>query len=130
MFLHENMKFNVSISALNDIEFETILTEIALKGTNENEIVKFDFEGRLINKNDSFPMRSGYSGIAEIVLEKAENVLVIEEKNVIFRNDSAFVELLIENKLEEKNITLGISDGIIVEVKSGLSKEDKIKARN
>jgi len=130
MFLHKNMKFNVSISALNDVEFETILTEIALKGTSENEIVKFNFEGKLINKNDSFLMRSGYSGIAEIILEKAENVLVIEEKNIVFRNDSAFVELLIENKLEEKNITLGISDGIIVEVKNGLSKEDKINIRN
>lgn len=42
-----------------------------------------------------------------------------------------FVEIEIGNQdFERKEIELGISDGIYVEIKSGISKDDKIKVWN
>lgn len=131
MFFHKGLKFDVSVSALNNKKYETILTNISLKGVNENGVVKFDFEGKLLtNDTDSLPERSGYSGIAEIILKKAENVLTIDEKNIIYRNDSAFVEVLNNKIFEEKYIIPGVSDGIKVEVKKGITINDKIKIQN
>ncbi len=127
-FLQEGMGFNVSVSALNDRQFKTILTTISPKAIKENGIVKFDFEGEIIaTQLDSLPTRSGYSGIAEIILEKADDIITIEEKNIIFKNDSIFVEIVVDDKIEKQHIVTGISDGIIIEIKRGLNKTDKIK---
>jgi HlyD family secretion protein len=127
-FLQEEMLFNVAVGALNDKQFKTKLNSISPKGVIENGIVKFEFEGEIMtSQTDTLPTRSGYSGIAEIILEKADSVLSIEEKDIVFRNDSAFVELIIEGELKEKHIVTGISDGVVIEVKQGLGKTSKIK---
>jgi HlyD family secretion protein len=127
-FLQEEMEFNVVVGALNDKQFKTILTNISPKGIIENGIVEFEFEGEIITaQSDALPTRSGYSGIAEIVLERADSVLSIEEKNIIFRNDSTFIEIVIDDELKEQYIVTGISDGVTIEIKQGLNNGNKIK---
>jgi HlyD family secretion protein len=78
-------------------------------------------------KQDFF-IRSGYSANAAVVLARADSVMAIPESLLQFENDSAYVEVeTAPQTFEKRFIKTGISDGINVEVVSGLSKEDKLK---
>ena len=82
---------------------------------------------------DSTFIRAGLSANASIILDKAENVLAIREALVQYDRETKkpFVELEVgDQKFERKDIELGISDGIFVEVKNGVTKTDKIKVWN
>ena len=78
---------------------------------------------------DDMPvLRSGYSATAEIVLNSRQNVYSIEEKHLVFRNDSTYLYVL-ENLQKEpvkRNVTTGLSDGIYTEILEGIVVEDKI----
>ena len=73
-------------------------------------------------------IRAGYSANADIVLEKKEKVLTIKESNLIVENDTSFVEVQRNNdEFEKILVETGISDGVNVEVLSGLTEADQIK---
>ena len=112
--------------------FEAILKFIAPKGVEEEGAVQFKIEGDLI-VNDSAYVRAGYSANASIVLEEKKDVLAIKEALLQFDKETQkpFVEIETgENEFERKELELGVSDGIDVEVVSGLGKDDKIKVWN
>jgi HlyD family secretion protein len=78
-------------------------------------------------------VRAGYSANASLVLEKKDSVLVIPEALLQFdtKTDKPFVEVETgEQKFERKDVETGISDGINVEIVSGLTKDDKVKVWN
>ena len=73
-------------------------------------------------------IRSGYSANAEIVLQSATQVLTIPESAIEFTNDSSFVYLVDKDgAYTKKAVQTGISDGLNIEIKSGLSTSDKIR---
>ncbi|MFT5800504.1 MAG: HlyD family secretion protein, partial [Nonlabens sp.] len=66
-------------------------------------------------------LRAGYSASADIILAKKEKVITINERDMIMRNDSTFVKVKTgDNTFEERFIETGLSDGILIEVVSGL----------
>jgi HlyD family secretion protein len=86
-----------------------------------------------MEREDNIFIRAGLSANASIILEKAEQVLAIKESLVQFDKETKkpYVEVEVgDQQFERKEITLGISDGINVEVKEGLTKDDKIKIWN
>ena len=86
-----------------------------------------------MNLDDSTYIRAGYSANASIVLEEKEDVLAIKEALLQFDEDTdkPFVEVEVsENEYERKEVELGISDGIDVEILSGIEEEAKIKVWN
>jgi HlyD family secretion protein len=75
-------------------------------------------------------LRAGYSASADIVLGRAEKALALREQDVIFEGDKAFVEVAEgANKFAKRELVLGLSDGIHVQVKSGLSAEESFKVQ-
>ncbi|MBN09586.1 MAG: efflux transporter periplasmic adaptor subunit [Flavobacteriaceae bacterium] len=127
-----NMPLTINLGAIQDKEFMAKLKFIAPKGNEEQGAVKFKIEGDVV-LNDTINVRAGYSANASIVLEKKENVMVISESLLQFDKDTqeAYVEIQEDNqKFERRDIKIGISDGINVEIISGLSIEDKIKVWN
>ena len=127
-----NMPLTINLGAIQDKEFMAKLKFIAPKGNEEQGTVKFRIEGDVV-LNDTINVRAGYSANASIVLEKKENVMVISESLLQFDKDTqeAYVEIQEDNqKFERRDIKIGISDGINVEIISGLSIEDKIKVWN
>src|SRR5690606_23759265 len=104
---------------------------IAPKGKTENGAIQFEIKGALTNRDTTF-IRAGLSANASVILEKAENVLAVKEALVQFDKDQKpFVEVEVgDKKFEKRAITLGVSDGIYVEVKSGIKADDKIKVWN
>ena len=130
--LHEGMPLEISLGALEKNKFEAKLKFIAPKGVEEEGAVQFKIEGDL-EVNDSTYVRAGYSANASIVLEEKKDVLAIKEALLQFDKDTeqAYVEVEVgDNEFERKDVELGVSDGIDVEVVSGLDEDAKIKVWN
>ncbi|MEM9417017.1 MAG: efflux RND transporter periplasmic adaptor subunit, partial [Bacteroidota bacterium] len=134
--LRKGMQFEVSLTAIKDKKFTTTLTKVAPKasGNKENRSVKFDIEGKLaIKPEDKGSIRAGYTAMADIVLEEAKDVLAIPEKCLhqdasatTEKDDNSFVWVYENNQKVKKPIQLGVSDGIHVEVKEGLTENDQV----
>lgn len=128
--IHEGMDLILTIGAINDVSFHAALEHISPKGVEENGAIQFEIKAA-VELIDTVFVRAGYSANADIVLDKRDSVLAISEALLQFENDSAFVEIETEPQTFEKRfIETGLSDGINIEVLSGLTKEDKIKKLN
>ncbi|MBN2347531.1 MAG: efflux RND transporter periplasmic adaptor subunit [Bacteroidales bacterium] len=124
------MALILSIGAIENETFDANLEYIAPKGVEENGAIQFEIKADVKLKNDFF-IRAGYSANADIVLERKDSVMVIPESLLKFEkeNDSAYVEVETNPQVFEKRyIEIGLSDGINIEVISGLTGEDKLKA--
>jgi HlyD family secretion protein len=122
----------ISLGAIENKKFDAKLRFIAPKGVEESGAVQFKIEGE-VNVSDEILIRAGYSANASLVLETKENVLVIPEAVLQFDKvtDKPYVEIVIgDQKFERREIEIGISDGINVEVLSGLTEADKVKVWN
>jgi len=125
----------ISLGAVEGTELDAKLKFIAPKGVEETGAVQFKIEGDVDVKEDVF-IRAGYSANASIVLEKKDSIMVISEALLQFdkETDKPYVEIATgsvdEQKWERKDIEIGISDGVNVEVVSGLSEDDEVKQWN
>lgn len=133
--LKVGMPLEISLGAINDKTFDAKLRFVAPKGIEEAGAVQFKIEGD-VEVEDDFLIRAGYSANASLVLERKDSVLVIPEALLQFdkTTDKPYVEVAIgaaeEQKFERKDIEIGISDGVNVEIVSGLTKDDKVKVWN
>lgn len=130
--IKEGLPLEITIGAIEKESFNAILDYIAPKGKLENGAVQFEIKGTL-NKQDTTFIRAGLSANASIILARAEGVLAIKEALVQFDADTKkpYVELKTGDKqFERKDIEIGISNGIYVEVKKGLGLDDEIKVWN
>ena len=126
------MPLDVSLAAIQDKTFDAKLKFIAPKGNEEQGAVQFKIEGD-VTLDDDFFVRAGYSANAALVLERKDSILALPEALLQFdkTTEQAYVEIQVgEQKFERKDIEIGISDGINVEVISGITLEDKIKVWN
>jgi HlyD family secretion protein len=121
------MDLLMSIGAIENDTFHATLKYISPKGTLENGAVQFEIKADVILQTDQF-IRAGYSANADIVLDRRNDVLAIKESNLLFEGDSAYVEIETgPQKFEKKLIKTGLSDGINIQVLSGLTLKDKVK---
>jgi len=130
--LKEGMPLDISLGALEDVNLKAKLRFIAPKGVEEQGAVKFKIEGDVVIDGDNF-IRAGYSANASLVLERKEGILVLPEAVLQFdkKTDEPFVEVeTAEQKFERRSVEIGISDGIKVEILSGITAEDNIKVWN
>ncbi|MFQ5823537.1 MAG: efflux RND transporter periplasmic adaptor subunit [bacterium] len=124
--LREGLDAEIKIGALPDAKIKGTLQKISLKAEKNENTTVFPIE-ILISQTNGTTLRAGYSANANIVIQKKDSVLVIPERVVTFRNDSAFVKLALpEGKSEERHIETGLSDAINIEVLSGLQEGDEL----
>jgi HlyD family secretion protein len=127
-----NMPIEITVGAIENKKFTAVLTDIAPKGKTENGAIQFEIKATLTNRDNTF-IRAGLSANASIILEKADKVQALKESLVQFDKKTLkpYVEVqTAPQKFQRKDITLGVSDGIYVEVKSGIKASDKIKVWN
>ncbi len=130
--LRVGMPLEVNLGAIEDQALEAKLKFIAPKGNEEQGAVQFIIEADLF-LNDSIFVRAGYSANASLILERKDSIMAIPESLLQFDKETEvpYVEVQVaDQKFERRDIEVGISDGINVEVLSGLSKEDQIKVWN
>jgi HlyD family secretion protein len=126
--IKEGMPLKLLIGALDGESFDATLEYISPKGVEEEGAIQFEVRAAITVRNDVF-LRAGYSANADIVLEQKDDVLAIKESNLIFEDDEkVFVEVQTgPQQFEKRQIDTGISDGINIEVVSGLTREDQLK---
>ena len=128
--LHEGMPVKITLGALQNMAFDAELEYISPKGVEQNGANQFEIKAA-IHVPDTITVRSGYSANAEIVLERAHQVLTVPESTIEFKGDSTFVYILTdsvpEQKFRRQPVSIGMSDGIRMEIKQGLTQEQKVR---
>lgn len=130
--LKNGMPLDINLGAVQNQKFNANLRFIAPKGNEESGAVKFKIEG-VVYLDSLEVVRAGYSANASMILEKKDSVLSISESVVQYdrKTGQSYVEIQIsDQKFERKDILTGISDGINVEILSGIIENDKIKIWN
>tara|TARA_Y100000991_G_scaffold211479_1_gene194119 strand:- start:1285 stop:2418 length:1134 start_codon:yes stop_codon:yes gene_type:complete len=130
--LEEGKTIKVVLGAINEKEFPAKLTFVAPKGVEENGAVQFVIKADVAVESSN-KIRAGYSANAEIAVASKDSVMVIKEALLQFNRitEKPFVEILNDNgDFVIKNVEIGISDGINVEITEGLELSDKIKVWN
>ena len=125
-------EIEVSIGAIEGVQFPARLNFIAPKGTEEGGAVQFKIKAD-VTLDDKYFIRAGYSANADIVLEKKDSVLSIKEALLKFdrKTEEPYVEVKTgEGEFEKRTLKLGISDGVNIEVLEGVVIEDEIKIWN
>lgn len=127
--IHMGMALILTIGAISDARFNAVIEYISPKGIEKNGAVQFNIRAK-VTTDDQYFIRAGYSASADIVLDKRENVLAVDEGNLIFNDSGVFVEVeTYPDTFEKRKIMVGLSDGINIEVLSGLTLKDKIKVQ-
>ena len=139
--LEIGVPMKITIGALQDLQFDASLEYISPKASESNGANQFEIKAAVALATDSpahqsRTLRSGYSANAEIVLAEAMQVLSVPESAIEFIGDSTFVyvakenggkELKGEDKYERQKVTTGLSDGVNIEIKSGLTSKQRVR---
>lgn len=125
--IRSGMAVVVEIGAIDGKTFDAILEYIAPKGQDVEGAIQFEIKAALAPTKDA-TIRAGYSANAEIVLDRRDEVLAVEESLLQFEGEAAYVEVeTAPGTFERRDLELGLSDGIHIEVKSGVEEGAKIK---
>jgi HlyD family secretion protein len=128
--VHEQMPVKILIGALQNLNFKATLEYISPKGVEANGANQFEIKAA-VQVPDSVMIRSGYSANAEIVLAHASQVLTVPESVIEFKKDSTFVWVMTDSvprqKFDRRQVVTGMSDGIKIEVKEGLTETEKVR---
>lgn len=125
--LKEGMPLELRVGAIGDPRFAAHLEYIAPKGFEDQGTIKFEIRAAVNLSADTF-LRAGYSANADIVLERRDNVLAINEANLIVDGNKTFVEIETgPQKFSRREVVVGLSDGINIEIVSGLNQNESIK---
>ncbi len=121
------MGLQLDVGAIEGASFGAQLEYVSPKGMDDQGTIKFEVRAA-IDSTEEYFLRAGYSANANIVMDKRDQVLAINEGNLIVEEGVTFVEVeTSEQEFERKEITTGISDGINIEIVSGITEETKIK---
>ena len=125
--LSEGMNILITIGALPDYSSEATLEYISPKAVESNGANQFEIKAA-VKVNDQYKIRSGYSANAEVVLQEAKDVVSIPESCLEFDGDDSYVYLKgAEQEYVRTAVTTGLSDGVNIEIKSGLKAGDKVR---
>lgn len=128
--LKVGMPMTITIGALPEYSSEAVIEYISPKGVETNGANTFELKAA-ITPDPEMKLRAGYSANANVALVRTDSVLRVPESVVEFAGDSTFVYLLTDTaptmKFERTPITTGTSDGINIEVKSGIESDAQLR---
>lgn len=123
---------NLIIGAMQNTNCPAVLEYISPKSTVSNGATTFEIKAAVTN-TDSLFIRSGYSANGEIITTSKDSVLTVPESVVDFSDDSFFVYVKsgsdTDTKYTKTPIEIGISDGLYIEILSGVTKDDIIRGK-
>lgn len=129
--LSTGMTMKITIGALQDLKFDAQLEYIAPKATDQNGANQFEIKAAVNLPSNATNIRSGYSANAEIVLAEAKNVLAVQESAIEFDGDDTYVYVIKgdgeKQTYERRKVQTGISDGINIEIRSGVKPNERIR---
>jgi HlyD family secretion protein len=127
--LKPGLSAEISIGALPETTLSGTLQDVGRKAKTVNNATVFDVWIDIENADGAI-MRAGYSATAEVSVDRRENVLVLPERVITYREDGAFVNLPgPDGKPTERAIEVGLGDGLVIEVTEGLKEGDLVLER-
>lgn len=128
--IREGIPVKITLGALQNMRFNANLEYISPKSVENNGANQFEIKAA-ISVPDSITIRSGYSANAEMVLQRANQVVAVPESAIEFSGDSTFVYVMTDSlptqKFERRPVVTGISDGIKIEIKQGLKTGEPVR---
>ena len=121
------MPIQIKIGAVEETQFEGTLEYIAPKGQSVEGVIQFEIKAAIKPREGGF-VRAGYSANADIVLARRSQVMAIPESALQFDEGKPFVEVEVApQQFERRPVEVGLSDGIQIEIKSGIGKDAKLR---
>jgi HlyD family secretion protein len=121
------MPVTITVGALGSESLTGRVEYISPKGKEKDGTMEFEIRASVSIKPDVL-LRANYSANADIILERHEQVLAVDEGAIRFEQGQPYVEVELEpNRFERRVVKLGLSDGLLVEVVSGVEKELRLK---
>ena len=125
--LHEGLPVVITIGALQNYSFDATLEYISPKAVESNGANQFEIKAAVSVTSDQM-IRSGYSANAEFVLEEAKGVLSLPESALEFDGDDTYVQVLnADGSTTRTKVETGLSDGVNIEIKSGVTEGTKVR---
>ena len=128
--LVDNMPMKITVGALQDLKLDANLEYISPKAVESNGANQFEIKAA-VKLSGGNKIRAGYSANAEIVLASAQKVLSVPESAIEFSGDSTFVYIIKgtgkDKTYERTQVTTGLSDGVNIEIKKGITQKDKVR---
>jgi HlyD family secretion protein len=124
------MPMVITIGALQGEHLNASLEYIAPKAVSNNGANQFEIKAAL-HSTGKRNIRSGYSANAEVVLAEARHVLTVPESAIEFDGNKTYVYVVQgsdkDKTYKRKQVTTGLSDGINIEIKSGLKARELVR---
>lgn len=125
--IQEGMELLLNVGAMESEPFVATLEYISPKGWDDQGTIKFSIRAAVTLRDDKF-LRAGYSANADIVLDRRDQVLAINERLLIFEEEQIFVEVETSPQVfDKREVQVGLSDGINIEILSGITIKDSLK---
>lgn len=125
--IRPGMDLVLTIGAIAERRFDAVLEHIAPKGKEENGAIQFEIRAALKPIQDA-DIRANLSANADIVLARRDDVIAIDEGLLQFDDGKPFVEVETGPQVfSRRDVETGLSDGIKIEIVSGVTEGDKIK---
>lgn len=126
--LRPGMAIVLTIGALEPAKFNAVLEHIAPKGIEENGAIQFKIRAAVKPSQDAV-IRANYSANADVVLDRRDQVLALKESLLQFEGEDAYVEVeTAPQQFEKRKIKTGLSDGVMIEIVDGITKDAHVKA--
>ncbi len=127
--LTEGMPCEIDIGALPNAKVQAVLTKISPKAHKEEGSTLFEVEAEILDAGTTF-LRAGYSANANVIITRKENILLAPERLIKIEDSIATAEVQdTSGTVAQKTVEIGLSDGINVEIKSGLDEGDLLVER-
>lgn len=124
--IKEGLDLVISIGAIENETFDGVLEFISPKGNRSEGTVEFEIRAA-IKENSGSKIRAGYSANADIVLQRRDDVLTLDEGALIFEDDSIFVVIVEGDQFERRAVDVGLSDGLKIEILDGVVEGDVVR---
>ena len=130
--LREAMPVKLTIGALQNVELDARLEYVSPKAAEENGVIMFEVKAAVKIRED-ISVRAGYSANANILIESRENVLTLPESTLEFEGEKTYVQVLTgpedveEQTFERREVSVGLSNGIDIEITEGLAADEKVR---
>ena len=117
----------IHVGALKDKTYHAVVEYVSPKGKDTSGTILFEVKAA-ISGDDLSALKAGFSSNAEVEMAHKTSVLTIPEATVTYEGDKSFVFVKGgKGEYEKKEVTLGLSDGIKVEVLSGLTGDETLR---
>ena len=141
------MPMQITIGAMQNLQFDATLEYISPKAVESNGANQFELKAAVLQRQiangqkapqplgegrtGASQIRSGYSANANIVLAEVKQALTIPESAIEFSEGKTFVYVIKgdgdKKEYERRSVKTGLSDGIRIEIVSGITKKDRVR---